>query len=311
MNGSVKNKNNGLITFAVSLLSTVFAASLIVFSEQAKQGAAEGLIICRDVILVSVFPFSIAASLLIGSGALGFAGRLAGAAAGRIFGISSAGVGVVLLGAVGGFPTGAYAASELYSSKTICKEEAERIISYTNNPTPAFMIGYIGDLVGSAGTGLFCYLCVLFSSFLWGFLIRKRNGKIQSEKAFYGNISFSGAVKKSAASAVAVCGSVIVFSVIARIISGLIPDQAAGAAICSVFEISSGAAALCSIGAPLRLTASLLCALCSFSGVCIMSQVKTEAESAGLRIKYYVIGKAAQSVFSFCLCYALYPLFFG
>ncbi len=303
---ALKNKLHGLHSATVMIFAIVFALSLIVFSNQARDGAAEGLLICRDVILVSVFPFSVAASLLIGSGAIvssGFAGKTVG----RLFGVTEHGAGVILLGAVGGFPTGAYAASELYRTGLIGKSEAERLISYSNNPTPAFMINCVGSLLGSSLTGIFCYLCVLAASFIWGVMIRRKAPEASARYKNENKISFSTAVSKSAYSAVVICGFVIMFSAVSNIVTDIIPYKTVAVTVCSVFEITSGLKSICSLGFSSRLTASIVCMLCSFSGLCILAQVKTETENAKLGSGYYVIGKLIQSVISFFLCYTLYP----
>ena len=305
---TVKIKKSPFTLFP-AVFSFAFAVCLIVFSDVSKTGAAEGLRICRDVILTSVFPFSAAASLLISSGAIGALGRITGGIVGRAFGVSDAGAGVILLGAVGGFPTGAYAASNLYLSGKLSKTEAEKLISYTNNPTPAFMVGYVGSLLGSAVIGVYCYTCILVSALLWGVLIRGKYKRSEGNAVVDTEFSFSSSVSKSVFSAVIICGFVIIFSVISNIVT-VIGGGLVSSIICPLFEITSGVGLIFSYGLPLRMTASLLCAVCSFSGLCIYSQVKTETDSAGISVKYYIAGKTFQAVISFILSFALYPLFF-
>ena len=310
MNNAVKIKN-GFFSVIFSVISLCFALSLIIFSDAAKEGADDGLIICRDVILTSVFPFSVAATLLIGSGSLSYIGRLTGKVLCGIFNVSSEGAGVILLGAAGGFPTGAYAAADLYKTGLITKKEAEKITSYTNNPTPAFMICYVGSLLGSACAGVYCYLCVLFSALLWGLIIR---GKYAGQKTYLQakreKISFTKAVSKSAGSTVVICAFIIVFSVISNVISGFVGNGSVSALIRSFFEITSGTSAVAGLELPKRTAVSLLCGVCAFSGICIFSQVKTEADEAGLSVRYYVAGKAVQAVLSFFISYVLYPFIF-
>ena len=205
------------------VLITAFTVYLLIFGAQSKQDAANGVSICAGVILTTVFPFSVAAQLLITSGICGRLGALIKTPASFLFGVSASGAGVLLLGFAGGYPSGASGAAELYKRGEISKDEAEVLISYTNNATPAFMINFIGLLLGSSKLGLICYLINIGSSLLWAFLLRKKTGERRIAKAKTGDFSFVSAVTSSAGSTVYVCAFVIVFSVISGAFSRLPP----------------------------------------------------------------------------------------
>ena len=83
---------------------TAFTAYLLFFGAQSKQDAANGLSVCVNVILTTVFPFSVAAQLLITSGICGRLGRIIKKPASVLFGLSPAGAGLLLLGFIGGYP---------------------------------------------------------------------------------------------------------------------------------------------------------------------------------------------------------------
>ena len=291
--------------FTVALI-TVFTAYLLFFGAQSKQDAANGLSVCVNVILTTVFPFSVAAQLLITSGICGRLGSLIKAPASFLFGLSPSGAGVLLLGFVGGYPSGAAGASELYKRGEISKDEAEVIISYTNNATPAFMINFTGILLCSAKLGFICYLINIFSALLWAFLLRKKPGKRCEKSANKSDFSFISAVTSSAVSTVYVCAFVIIFSVISGAFSR-IPMPYICQILPSLFEITSGAVILSKAVWSVRVTAAVLCAASSFSGLCVASQVFSAAKSAGFSAKYYIPGKIFQAFVSFFTLYLIYP----
>ncbi|MBQ7698775.1 MAG: hypothetical protein IJT49_00350 [Clostridia bacterium] len=288
------------------VLIGIFTAYLLFFGAQSKKDAAEGLSVCGNVILTTVFPFSVAAQLLITSGVCGRLGSLIKAPASFLFGLSPAGAGVLLLGFIGGYPSGASGASELYKRGEISKDEAEVVISYTNNATPAFMINFIGLLSGSSKLGLICYLINILSALLWAFILRKKTGKRCVNQTKNNDFSFISAVTSSAFSTVYVCAFVIIFSVISGAFSRL-PLPYISLILPSLFEITTGAVMLSGAGLSVRITAAALCAAASFSGLCVASQVFSAAENAGFCAKYYIPGKIFQAFVSFFALYLIYP----
>lgn len=91
----------------------------------------------------------------------------------RIFpGVSIWGGYVFILGMLCGYPLGAKLASDLYESQKISKKEALYLTTFCNNPSPAFIITYLGKSclkdavpVGMIFTGIFLsnlILCCFF-----------------------------------------------------------------------------------------------------------------------------------------------------
>ena len=288
--------------------SILFAAYLLFFGEAAKQSSREGLSVCLDVILTTVFPFSVASQLLVSSGGCAAAGKTVGAPLKYIFGLSGPGAGVALLGLFGGYPAGAAAAAELYKSGQIGKKEAEKLISYTNNATPAFMINFAGPLFGPPGTGLLCCCVNIASSFVWALILRGRGERTAEPVKIRSEICIPAAISSCAVSAVSICASVIVFSVVSGMISVFAGPEVSGL-ISPLIEITTGLAGMSGVTAPGRFAASLSCAFTSFSGLCVASQVAAVSKSTGLDMKPYLAGKTVQAIISFFAVYLLYPCF--
>ena len=288
------------------VLITVFTVYLLFFGAQSKQDAAKGLSVCVNVILTTVFPFSVAAQLLITSDVCGRLGTVIKAPASYLFGLSPAGAGILLLGFIGGYPCGASGALELYKRGEISKSEAEIVISYTNNATPAFMINFIGLLLGSTKLGLICYLINISSSLIWAVFLRNKTEKPSKKSIKNSGFSFISAVNSSAVSMIYVCAFVIIFSVISGGFSR-IPLPYISKILPALFEITTGSAILSGAGFSARVTAAALCAAASFSGLCVASQVFSAAKSAGFSAKYYIPGKIFQAFLSFFALYLIYP----
>ena len=284
----------------------LYTAYLLVFGGAAKEAARAGLSVCFDVIFTTVFPFSVAAQMLISSGICAFLGKTAAKPLARLFNLSDGGAGIFMLGLVGGYPTGAAGAAELYSKGELSKSEAEVLISYTNNATPAFMITFIGGLLGSNRVGLICYAVNICSAVIWAILMRGKTKTERKNAAVQTEFSFGKSVLSCGASALNICFFIIIYSVICSALS-LIPVPYLSSVLPPFIELTSGAAVFSGAGFGGRLSASLLCAASSFSGLCVLSQVIAVSKRAGISVKYYVFGKIFQTFISFIAFFIIYP----
>lgn len=81
-----------------------------------------------------------------------------------LLGVSSWGGYVFLLGMLCGYPLGAKLASDLYESDKISKKEAVYLSTFCNNPSPAFVITYLGKLCLKDVVPAYFILISLFSA---------------------------------------------------------------------------------------------------------------------------------------------------
>ena len=81
-----------------------------------------------------------------------------------LLGVSSWGGYVFLLGMLCGYPLGAKLASDLYESDKISKKEAVYLSTFCNNPSPAFVITYLGKLCLKDVVPAYFILTSLFSA---------------------------------------------------------------------------------------------------------------------------------------------------
>ena len=295
------------IRITAAALILAYTAYLLLFGGEAKDSASRGLSLCVNVILTTVFPFSVASALLLSSGICESLGKSVGRPLAKLFGISYCGSGVVLLGLIGGYPSGAYAAYEYCRSGAIGRDEADRLASYTDNATPAFMTGYIGSLLGSVKAGAFLYAVNIASSFLWAIMLRTGTVKKAAVPISKPAVSFTGSVTSSAVSAVYACAFVIVFSVISGAVSHM-PGRYFPVILTSLLEVTTGASAIFSACFDPRLSAACLSACTSFSGLCVASQAFSAAHSEKRGVILYISGKLFQAFVSFFTVYLLYPI---
>lgn len=203
----------------------IFAA-LLIFPKAAAEAVKDGLIMCGQVIIPSLFPFFIATNLL---NELGASKLISNALApfGARLGISGHGVSAFIIGVTGGYPLGAAYTARLRSQGLISREEASRLLIFCNNSGPAFIVGAAGiGVFSSAAVGFFLYAVHILSALSFGIMIcPKAPCDICYDEDIFAPVSFSAAitasVRRSADSVIGVCAFVIAFSTLNGVLDGM------------------------------------------------------------------------------------------
>ncbi len=305
---STPHPTAGQICFC--LLSTFCFLLILRNSEAAIRYMGRGLSLCAGTVIPSLFPFMVISELLVKSGAGEAFGRLFSRLMRWIFGISGAGVSAVFLGSMCGFPVGARTAISLYDENLISKSECEHLLTFTSNPSSAFLVTAVGvSIFGSHKLGVILYTVVLGSSFLVGFFARffiHDKGKPVSHPHYPsglhpGGVSmFTSAVSNAASAMLTVCAYVIFFSALTGALESMFSEsghlsETAFALLCGFFELTGGiseASGLSSLTTAVILTAFLA----GWSGLSVHCQVLSLCGGRGLSFKPYFIAKAAQAL---------------
>ena len=140
----------------------VFALLLLLRPEAAEEAVRGGLALCFQTVVPSLFPFFVVVSLLLQLGLGRWLGRLFSPFMEPLFHLSGAAVTPLIAGLIGGYPSGARTAAELYREGTLTREEAERCLAFVNNCGPAFALSFVGTAVlrsERAGLALYLWPC--------------------------------------------------------------------------------------------------------------------------------------------------------
>ena len=130
-------------------------------------------------VLPSLMPFFIAASLLVESGVVGLLAGLSGPVTRRLFGFSGYFSYVFLTSAISGYPMGAKLASGLYAQGKIGEKEAQALVNCSSMSGPLFLSGAICiGMIGRAELAPYLlvphYLSALLLAFAAGLPFRRK-----------------------------------------------------------------------------------------------------------------------------------------
>ena len=171
----------------LSLLFLFFTISILIFSKTNLPAIKSGLSLWANSVIPSLFPFFVATELLMHTNLFYKLGNYFNIFMKPIFNIRGEGALAFIMGIVSGYPVGAKIASNFRKNNICTKNECERLLSFTNNSGPLFIIGTVGILMyRNTMIGILLFITHILSSLSVGFLFRfwKKN-EIISEKNVY------------------------------------------------------------------------------------------------------------------------------
>ncbi|MCI8912733.1 MAG: sporulation protein [Lawsonibacter sp.] len=306
--------------------------ALVLWPEQAMGAMRDGLKLCGNVIIPSLFPFFVLSSLVVELGMTRYLGRLLEPVMAPLFRVNGCCAAALALGFVGGYPVGARTAIQIYENGQCSRTEAERMLAFCNNSGPAFILGVVGaGVFGSGGLGLLLYLAHLLASLFVGVLFRfykpgdrPRTRRIQGPQFQTASFSkaFTSSITGALQSTLNICAFVLFFTVFLRILAyaGILTSIAgflsalltplgmdqtwAERLLTGLVEVSSGVSSLTdgTLSGRLSMAAFML----GWAGVSVHCQVLAFLGDSSLPAGTYVLGKLLHGAFSAALAALLF-----
>lgn len=252
-----------------------------------------------------------------------------------IFNVPGESAVAMILGTISGYPVGAKVVCNLKKQKVISKIEAERLISYTNNSGPLFILGTVGiALFGDKRIGIILLVSHILASVLVAYCFRfwkkdkidisymetKFNSQITPLKVSDMGEILGNSIKNAISSILLIGGFVVIFSVILSILetSGIleicsqilagfgIKKEISLGILSGIIELTNGVNKVALLSNSYY-TLSILIAsfLLGFGGISVLMQVYSIIVKEDISIKPYLYGKILQGIFSACITFIL------
>ena len=306
------------------------AATLLHWPKESISSVQEGLSLCGNILIPSLFPFFVLSNLVVELGISRYLGKWMAPLMQPIFHLSGHCSCALILGFIGGYPIGARTAISLYQNGQCSKTECERLLAFCNNSGPAFIFGVVGaGIFQNTSIGLLLYLTHIAASLLVGFLFRfykythippssKSNWNIQAVPF---STAFTRSITNSLTSVLNICAFVLFFTVFLRclFLSGILPflthilstlltpvglsSRLIQSLITGMIELSSGISALTQTGS-LSVQIPLAAFMLGWAGFSVHSQVVSFLSQCDLSPKTYLTGKLLHGIFSAILTQA-------
>ncbi|NLT20859.1 MAG: sporulation integral membrane protein YlbJ [Syntrophomonadaceae bacterium] len=325
------------------LLSLILILTLFMFINPGEtvNAAGSGMKLWYSTIVPALLPFFIVTELLVSIHFVKLLGVILEPIMRPIFRLPGCSSLVLVMGFTSGFPMGAVLCSRLYEQHLLTREEVQRLVSFTNNCSPLFVIGAVGmGMFGSATIGYLLaaahYLSNLGVGLLWSILNDGR-GMITPSKSHQQLVSsavkdflaanrlntggigqlMTNAVSKSIGTLLSIAGFIVLFSVLARMLTvwGVLDNlahifvylfgfcgvsyQHGYSLATGLFEITIGLKTLITFSPGTSLINLIIASIIlSFSGLSIITQVMSVIAEIHIRWSFYLLSRLLQMIFA-------------
>ena len=315
-----------------ALLFLTFGASLLLFSTSNLPAIKKGLSLWANSVVPSLSPFFVATELLMNTNFVNVLGRFLNKLMKPLFNIRGEGAFGSVMGLISGYPVGAKIACDFRENNICSKEECERLLSFTNNSGPLFIVGTVGiSMFGNSTIGLLLLITHILACITVGIIFRfwKFNssspdyvGNKSSNYKEYRNVTFANlgevigkSITNSISTILMIGGFVVIFSSIISILkaSGFlniiilmitpvfnilhIDSSFIYGILTGLLEITNGISSVSSINIKaISVNVIITAFLLGFGGLSVLLQVLSITSKTDLSIKPYVYGKLLHGV---------------
>ena len=319
-----------------------FTVFLVLFSKSNLQATKSGLLLWANSVVPALLPFFIATELLSHTNVVATIGKWLNHYMRPFFRVPGIGAYAFIMGIISGYPIGAKIVTKFRQDGLCTKAEAERLLAFTNNSGPLFIIGTVGiTLFGNTQIGILLFLTHFLSCILVGFLFRfwkyHDNEKVHPTMSSTTNFSvtfsnlgevLADSILNAIHTIFVIGGFVVLFSVILSILKECqffhllnkicspfcnlfgISEHFITPIASGILELTNGLRLVCEISAKAISTNIIICSfLLGFGGFSVLLQVLSITSKSDISIKAYFLGKLLQGIFSAILTAILIHIF--
>ena len=298
--------------FVTGILFLLFF--LIRFPQEALTASREGMKLWLNTLLPTLLPFIILTSFLIHTDGIEKIFAPMKRFWAFFFGLSSSGAYALILGLLCGYPMGAKIASDLYGHGKISRSEAEYLLTFSNNASPAFLTTYLAQICLNGQIPLKQIIGILLLSdllsmvFFRFFVFHNKTVTASPEQSTTSKKETSAVSSFGTLLDVSIMngfetitrlgGYILLFSIISAVISHYWKfSLLSRLLILGTLELTTGLHQLAE--SVLVLPIRYLCSMCmtSFGGICIMAQTKSILHK-NLSLAPYMVSKILNAVFT-------------
>ena len=318
----------------ISIIFLLFTIFLIAFSSSNLLAAKSGLKLWALNVVPSLFPFFIATNLLGYTNVIKYFSKIFNKIMRPIFNVPGEASYAFILGLISGYPVGAKIVTDLRNANLCTKDESERMLCFTNNSGPLFILGTVGlTLFANYSIGLLLLVTHILSAITVGIILglisrlRKTQNiseihhfnKLQKTKKIctFSNLGevLASSIFDASKTIIMIGGFIIIFSVLLAILERShvleiislpltilfdilgIQNSFATGFVSGLIELTNGASIISSIANKnIWLNILFTAFLLGFGGFSVLLQVLSITSKADLSIKKYFYGKLLQAI---------------
>ena len=157
---------------SISIIFILYLFFLVLFTKSNFNAAKKGITLWANNVVPSLFPFFVAVELLKHTNLIYYLSIKLDKYMKPIFNLPGVASFPFVMGLISGYPVGAKIVSDLYSNNLCTQKEAERMLAFTNNSGPLFIIGTVGcSFYSNTSIGILLLISHILSSICVGIIL--------------------------------------------------------------------------------------------------------------------------------------------
>jgi sporulation integral membrane protein YlbJ len=317
-------------------LVTFLTLSLVICPKEGVEAAVTGLRVFWEIVFPSLLPFFVLSEIMLGMGVVHFIGVLLEPLMRPLFNVPGVGAFALSMGLAAGYPMDAVITGKFRRSGMCTRVEGERLLSFTNTADPLFIFGAVAvGMFGRPDLGVILGIAHYLSSFTVGFIFKfyenhDRDKQAPATEVFHRGILrraaralikarqedgrqfgrlMGDAVRESMTTLFMICGFIMLFSVLVKILSvfgilrlltpalgsilGIfgIDPRLANAFFNGILEIDLGTMAASKAAVPLLDKVVIASWIIAWSGLSVHGQVASVIHDTDIRMGPYIAAR--------------------
>lgn len=291
---------------------------------QAFEASTTGINLWIHAVVPALLPFLILSDIIVNTDIINIIGKFLSVPMKLIFNTSGESSAAFLLGMVSGYPIGAKVSSDLYSDKLCSKDEAQRLVGFTNNCGPMFMLGTVSiGMYGIKNLGVLLLLAHYAGCITLGIILRLTSYKpasncctLKKKKCLHRKpfgILIGESVQKSSLLILIIGCFIILFSVVICALKSLFfpHNTIISNLILGSLEMTNGVNGIHLLSCSLKLKMIISSFLIGFGGISVTLQTITLIKDTDLSIIRYIFSKIIHGILAAGYCYILFDFIIG
>ncbi len=291
----------------ITVLTIILLIMIIISPDVCINGASKGVLVCGNIIVPSLFPFSVFVLFLLNCNIIEkmtFIERFSL----KVFNQTADMFFIMLFSMLGGYPIGARLINELYKNHKLSKTDAHIMQCYCVNAGPAFIAVAIGQgILHSKKAGFLMLTSHIIASIVIALIFK---GKIKHQTTYFKtsyksheSISdiFVNSTAQAASAVLSICSFVILFSVITAYFNALSVRFALFKTLSILCEVTTSVSNIKNI--------YLISFLLGFSGFAVWFQVLSCSKDCGVNLPLFSLSRILHGTISSLIMFILLNVF--
>ena len=248
----------------------------------------------------SIFPFFVLASLLLELGIATKISNKLNPIFKRLFHVEGNSSFIILVSIISGFPSGSKYVVESYKNKTIDRNTANYLLTFTHFANPLFILGTCGLILNNLSLAYKILIIQITSNIILGIILRPKEIITSKKITNYQTKSFLEALPKAINDAIKLLlfmlGSITFFMFFSKLLTSFLSlNPFFETIITGILDMTSGISLVPSIDTTNYIRGLLVLTFITFGSFSVYLQVLNNIKEEDLEYKYFFFGRIIET----------------